>query len=314
MISTAVILAAGRGSRLKAITSSRSKAMAPVVGMPLIARILSSLRDAGITRFHLVIAPHDVELRQYFAADRTISIHIQEQPLGSGDALRRCHGLVPGAFVVCACDSLVEASEIRGLIETSAGGVMVAGVMEVSPEISLEARSVVLLKDDRVVDIIEKPQPSERVSNMTSLPLYVLNEEIFGELETLPKSTRGEYELPQAIRNFIARGGLVRYSRISTRDDVTTLSDLLSINMKVLARCVTNMYISEDVLVPASVSLVPPVYIDGGVSIGAGAILGPAVYLERGSVVEAGVRLERVVVARGGRATRDTHDEVVVSA
>ena len=313
MISTAVILAAGRGSRLKAITNARSKAMAPVVGMPLIARIISSLRGAGITRFHIVTAPRDDELREYFAEDSAIAFYTQDEPLGSGDALQRCYGHVSGAFLVCACDSLVTSEDIAALMQASNGVVMAAGVMEVSPEVSLESRSVVVLKDDRIVDIIEKPQASERVSNITSLPLYVLKDEIFVELERLPKSPRGEYELPQAIRNCIAKGAPVAYSRIRRRDDVTTLADLLSLNIKVLDQSVPGVYVSEGTVVPSTASLVPPVYIDEQVSIGEGAILGPSVYLERGSAVEAGVRLERVVVTRGGRATRDSHDEVVVA-
>lgn len=314
MITTAVILAAGRGSRLQAITRTRSKALAPVVGMPLIARIMIELRGAGITSFHIVTAPHDAELRQYFAADPTVITHIQEQPLGSGDALRSCQGHMSGAFLVCACDSVVESSEIRSLLETARGvdGAMALGVMEVPPEVSLESRSVVLLEGKRVVDIIEKPGPNERRTNITSLPLYVLSKDIFPELEKLPRSKRGEYELPEAIRNVIGRGGMVVSSRVSARDDVTALVDLLMLNMKVLEKLTPRVQIADGVVIPPTVSLVSPVCIDSGVSIGEGAILGPSVYLESGSVVEAGVRLERVIVTRGSRATRNTRDEVVV--
>lgn len=312
MISSAVILAAGRGSRLKAITNARSKAMAPVVGMPLIARIVSSLREAGVTRIHIVSAPRDTELRDYFAADPSISIHVQEQPLGSGDALRQCYGHVSGSFVVCACDSLVDPAGIKALIDKAQGVAAVVGVMEVAPEVSLEARSVVALEGERILDIIEKPEQSERVSNITSLPLYVLTEEIFPELKTLPKSKRGEYEVPEAIRNLIRKGRDVVASRVATRDDVTTLTDLFSLNMKFLERLAPAVYIAETDALPSSVSLVPPVYIDAGVSVGEGVSLGPSVYLERGSIVEAGTRLERVVVTRGGRAARDTNDEVIV--
>ncbi len=314
MISTAVILAAGRGSRLQPITRTRSKGLAPVVGMPLIARIVAVLRAVGITRFHVVIAPHDDELRQYFATDTEVNIHVQEQPLGSGDALRCCRGYVTGAFLVCACDSLIAASDIQPLLNAASAGMMVAAIMEVSPEVSLQARSVVALQGDRIADIIEKPLASERVSNITSLPLYVLHDEIFKELDTVPRSKRGEYELPEAIRSFIHKGGVVTSSRVAAREDITTLDDLLALNLKLLAKLEPSIQISEPASIPPSVSIVPPVCIDAGVSIGDGATLGPSVYLESGSVVDAGVRLARVVVTRGGRATHDAHDEIVVPA
>lgn len=315
MITTAVILAAGRGSRLQAITRARSKALAPVVGMPLIARIMIELRHAGITSFHIVTAPHDEELRRYFAADASVVTHIQRQPLGSGDALRTCQNAIRGSFLVCACDSVVGASEIQSLIDTAhdAGDVMALGVMEVSPEVSLESRSVVVLDGSRVVDIIEKPGPNERKSNITSLPLYVLHEDIFPVLEELPQSKRGEYELPEAIRNLIVRGRTVVSSRVRARDDVTALPDLLALNLKVLDQGAPSVQIADGVLIPPTVSIVAPVFIESGVSIGEGASVGPSVYLESGSVVEAGVRLARVVVTRGSRVSHDTHDEVVVS-
>jgi bifunctional UDP-N-acetylglucosamine pyrophosphorylase/glucosamine-1-phosphate N-acetyltransferase len=191
---------------------------------------------------------------------------------------------------------------------------MALGIMEVAPEVSLESRSVVVLDGKRVVDIIEKPGPNERKTNITSLPLYVLHEEIFPELATLPRSRRGEYELPEAIRRLIGKGSLVVSSRVTARDDVTALPDLLALNLKVLDRLAPRVRIADGVFIPPTVSLVAPVFIDSGVSIGDGATLGPSVYLESGSVVEAGVRLERVVVTRGSRVSHDIRDEVVVSS
>jgi NDP-sugar pyrophosphorylase family protein len=282
--------------------------------MPLISRIMLSLRQAGIERFHIVTAPHDEELRRYVASDPTVVTRIQEKPLGSGDALRICQGKVSGSFLVCACDSVVESSEIRALIETAtaARGAMALGVMEVSPDVSLEARSVVVLDGTHVLDIIEKPGPSERMSNITSLPLYVLDDDIFPQLDTLPLSRRGEYELPEAIRNLIGKGRLVVSSRVRDRDDVTALPDLLALNMKVLRGLSPSLQIAKDVFIPPTVSLVGPVFIDSGVSIGEGAILGPLVYIERGSIIDAGVRVERAVITRGSRVSRDIHDDVVV--
>jgi NDP-sugar pyrophosphorylase family protein len=315
MITTAVILAAGRGSRLRAITQARSKALAPVVGMPLISRIMASLREAGIERFHIVTAPHDEELQRHVAAEPHVVTHIQEKPLGSGDALRSCQSRLRGNFLVCACDSVVEPSEIRSLIETAriAEGAMALAVMEVSPEVSLETRSVVVLDGTKVLDIIEKPGPNERKSNVTSLPLYILNEEIFVELQKLLPSTRGEYELPVAIRNLIGKGRLAISSRVTQRDDVTALSDLLKLNIKVLRGLSPDVQVAEGVFIPPTATVVGPVFIDPGVSVGEGVTLGPFVYLERGSVIEAGVRLERTVVTRGSRVNRDTYDAVVIT-
>jgi dTDP-glucose pyrophosphorylase len=194
------------------------------------------------------------------------------------------------------------------------GDAMVLGIMEVPPDVSLEARSVVILDGSNVLDIIEKPGPNERTSNFTSLPLYILGQEIFSELAKLPLSKRGEYELPGAIRNLIASGCSAVSSLVRERDDVTALPDLLALNMKVLRTLSPSVQIARDVFIPPTVSLVGPVFIESGVSIGEGASLGPLVYLESGSIVDPRVRVERTVVTRDSRVSRDIQDEIVVSS
>ena len=55
----AVILAAGRGTRLKELTSSRSKAMMPIAGKPMIARVIEMLIRGGLSEFIIVAHPED---------------------------------------------------------------------------------------------------------------------------------------------------------------------------------------------------------------------------------------------------------------
>ena len=62
----AVILAAGRGTRLYPITKTRTKAMCPVAGKPIIERVMDTLIAYGISDFILVISPDDSEIVGYF--------------------------------------------------------------------------------------------------------------------------------------------------------------------------------------------------------------------------------------------------------
>ena len=55
----AVVLAAGRGTRLGHLTAHRSKAMLPVLGRPLVGRVLEGLWAAGLRRFVVVGGPED---------------------------------------------------------------------------------------------------------------------------------------------------------------------------------------------------------------------------------------------------------------
>src|SRR3972149_8925949 len=65
-ITTAVVLAAGRGTRLHPITNHRSKAMLPILGVPMIERILQTLASNGLKEFIIVARPDDHQLIDYF--------------------------------------------------------------------------------------------------------------------------------------------------------------------------------------------------------------------------------------------------------
>jgi NDP-sugar pyrophosphorylase family protein len=303
VIRTAVVLAAGRGSRLKEITATRSKAMAPIAGKPMIAWVMELLRAVGIIDFVIVAAPHDEELRSYVGGDSTVKVLTQELPRGSGDALNVCKGHLSSDFLVCACDSLIPESDIRGLLaaHSNTKACISIGVMEVPGDVSLASRSVVKLEGERILDIIEKPQLHERLSNVTALPLYVLSPEIFPELEKLPLSPRGEYELPEAFRNVIASGKRVTAGWISHRDDLTNSGDLLALNERFLRAQMPSVQIDPSINVSPDVTIHAPVLIEQGVVLGAGCEVGPYVYLERGAVVEPATKISHVVATRGAR-------------
>ena len=55
MIEQAVILAAGRGTRLGPLTNERPKSMLPILGKPIVAHVLGDMAEAGVRRFVLVV-------------------------------------------------------------------------------------------------------------------------------------------------------------------------------------------------------------------------------------------------------------------
>jgi NDP-sugar pyrophosphorylase family protein len=311
-IDTAVILAAGRGSRLKEVTAARSKALAPIAGKPIIRWVIDSLQAAGISHFIVVGAPHDSELRELCAATPSTTWIAQSKPLGSADALKGVEALVPTRFLVCACDSIIPSQDIATLIEKhSTDSSATLSVIEVAPETPLGARSVVTMQGDLITTIIEKPAPGERLSNLSSLPLYILTHEIFQEISSLTLSTRGEYELPEAFRELLRKGRIVKGVRATERFDLTDKNDLLALNQRFLLELSPTIQAHPSVTIPLTTTLIGPVLIEEGVTIGASTTLGPFVYLERGATVSAHVRLSRTIVLRGASVSTDCDGAVV---
>ena len=118
----AVILAAGKGTRLAPITDLRSKGMLPILGKPITERIIDTLVRSDLRDFTLVVSPEDREIREFFLkvsnSDLNIRFVDQVRRLGTADALRLAAPYITEDFVLSACDSLVPTGEMGNLIET----------------------------------------------------------------------------------------------------------------------------------------------------------------------------------------------------
>jgi NDP-sugar pyrophosphorylase family protein len=315
MVNTAVILAAGRGSRLGRVSENRSKAMLPVLGVPMIQRVIDDISAAGVTNLFIVSSPRDADLWEYFRGRHNITVLQQDRPLGSGDALKVCADVVHGEFLISACDSIVRAAQIRSLINTHKhkAATVSIGVMRVSKDVSLEARSVVELDSaGRILRFIEKPKPEERPSNITALPLYVCNQAIFKQLEQLKPSIRGEYELPGLFSELCQDPRFVMVgSLINDRLDLTTQADLLELNRIYLRRQCTPVCIDVSARVSPTARIEGPVWIGPRCVIEEQAHVGPGVVLEGDNIVSAGSNIKDALVLRGSLIRGDHSSEVL---
>ena len=70
----AIILAAGRGTRLYPITATRTKAMCPVAGKPIVARVMDTLLENGISNFIFSPDTSGINEKIFFPVIRTQSV------------------------------------------------------------------------------------------------------------------------------------------------------------------------------------------------------------------------------------------------
>jgi bifunctional UDP-N-acetylglucosamine pyrophosphorylase/glucosamine-1-phosphate N-acetyltransferase len=299
----AVILAAGRGSRLHPITLNRSKAMLPILGKPIIARVVESIAANGIREFIIVISPEDNEITGYFQHESSLDVEvrfaIQPERKGAADALRCAAPLIRGEFIQSACDNLVSAEEIGHMLDlwrAEPRPNALLSLIKVAPE-DIPKIGLVAFDGTWVTRIVEKPHPEEAFSNIASMPLYCFNPHILEYLPEVPLSPRGEYELQSAIQILIERRGRVRGVIVPSRLTLTTATDLLAINRHFLLSAENKPQIAAQAVGPDS-HLVPPLYIEDDVAIGADCVIGPNVYIERDCKIGDKVSLQNAVVLR----------------
>ncbi|MGC9399821.1 MAG: sugar phosphate nucleotidyltransferase [Anaerolineae bacterium] len=313
-----VILAAGKGSRLHPITVNRSKAMLPILGQPIVARVMENLWTNGVEDFVLVVSPEDREITRYFqretAPGADVRFVYQTERLGMADALRQAVPLIEGDFVLSACDNLVSAEHIRRMLaawrsEPRPNAVLT--LMPVEPE-RLGSVGIVEREGHRITRIVEKPRPEDAPSDIASLPLYIFSRRILDYLPEVELSPRGEYELQDAIQLLIERDDRVTGVMAESRLTLTNAADLLALNRHYLTHGDGRPQLAPDSVGPAT-HLITPLRIEAGTVIGAHCVIGPNVYVEQDCRIGDAVTLKNVVVLRGTTISSGAHieDEVV---
>lgn len=303
VIMQGVILAAGKGKRLQPVTPARTKAMAPVVGKPIVARVLDLLVDNGIRDLLLLISPDDQEIRSYFsqprADDVTIRMIVQQERLGMAHALTLLAPYLQGDFIMSACDNLVPTAHIARLLAAfhAQQANAVLSLMEI--DIAQSASTgIVDWQAGWIRRIVEKPKPAEAPSNIASLPLYVFAHKLLDFLPQVQPSPRGEYELQDAIQLLIEAEGRVTGVLTDARWQLTTVADLLELNRHFLDNEPSSAQILTTAIAP-SAQLIPPVRIDPGCVIAEQCVIGPHVYLEADCQLGAAAQLSNVIGLRG---------------
>lgn len=313
-----VILAAGKGSRLHPITLDRSKAMLPILGKPIVERVMEMLAYNGVDDFILVVSPEDRDITRYFRRESTIQGDVrfvyQQERKGMANALSCAAPLITEDFVLSACDNLVSRDDVGRLIAMKQGEATPNGVLTLLPVEPERLGSVGIVEMDGpwITRIVEKPKPGEAPSDISSLPLYVFSRRILDYLPEVPLSPRGEYELQDAIQMLIERDGRVGGVIVDRRLTLTNAADLLALNREYLIHGGNGPQLEPDTVGP-NTRLVTPLHIGQKTVIGANCTIGPNVYIERNCTVGDGVTLRDAVVLRGsevpGGAT--VVDEVV---
>ncbi len=297
-----VILAAGKGTRLHPLTATRTKAMAPVAGKPIVARVLETLIQNGIDDFVLLISPDDQEIIPYFQANFappiTIQFVVQPERLGMANALSLAAPYLHGAFVMSACDNLVPASHVAELLSTHENRQANATLSLMAIDIAKASSTGIIEWHDGLIQrIVEKPKPEAAPSNISSLPLYVFSPKILAYLPQVQLSARGEYELQDAIQLLIDRDGHVTGVLTPSRVQLTNMSDLLALNQHYLEiDQAAAQILSQDI--GAGIQLLPPVRIDANVTIGPGCVIGPNVYIEQGCQIGANAHISNALILR----------------
>ena len=275
----AIILAAGKGTRLWPLTSTRPKPLLKVVGKTILEQKLDVL-SALVKEVILVVGYKGQSIKDLIGEkykNLEIKYVWQKEPKGTGDAILKAQNLLKEKFLLLYADDIYLKEDIEKCLKKFPS----LSVKEVENPASF---GVIIPEKDYVKDFIEKPK--EFVGNLVSTGILSLDKSILKE--KIEKSERGEYELANFLREFIKKRKLYfvktkEWIPISYPWNLLETNEffLKKIKKRIEGKIEKYCQILGPVIVQKGTVIKSGTYIEGPVFIGANCQIGPNCYLRK---------------------------------
>ncbi|MFM7231079.1 MAG: glucose-1-phosphate thymidylyltransferase [bacterium] len=320
----ALVLAGGRGTRLRPITHTRAKQLVPVANKPVLFYGLEAIAAAGIRDVGIIVSdPRELlqpdhrtgemvttlvnsqaEIRAAVGDGSQFGLRVtyleQEAPLGLAHAVKIAEDFMAGdSFVMYLGDNLIK-DGIVPFVEEFEREKPEAQILLAKVARPWEF-GVAELEGERVVRLEEKPKQPR--SDLALVGVYLFTKSIFDAVRAIQPSPRGELEITDAIQHLITTGRNVRSHVIhGWWKDTGRVEDLLEANRIVLADLVTSVEGTVDsaTIIEGPVHIAPGARVErsrlrGPLVLGAGAHIVDA-YVGPFSAIADGVRIEQCEV------------------
>lgn len=319
----ALILAAGRGTRVRPLTDLLPKPMIPVVNKPVMAFLVEHLKRFGIDRIMVNTSYMSSQIEHYFRDGAGFGVEMAysfegrlednrliDEPLGSAGAIRKIHdhsGFFDETFMVLCGDAVIDL-DIGELLafHRRKGALATIALLDVPREEVSSYGVVVQDGDGRITEFQEKPRPEEAKSATINTGIYIFEPDV---LRYIPRS--GPFDIGSQLFPTLARAGRL-YGLVASMPwqwlDIGRVPDFHSVTMKALRGDIDGFSIPGRQVRPGVWTglnvradldrclVVPPVYIGGSAEIRDGVTLIGPVAIGAGAVIESGAHIESSIV------------------
>ncbi|NVD73952.1 NDP-sugar synthase [Duganella sp. BJB488] len=319
----AMILAAGKGTRVRPLTYDLPKPMIPILGKPVMAYLIEHLHKYGVTEIMVNVSYLHEKIEEYFGEGHQYDVQIGysfegyttddgevvPQPLGSAGGMKKIQefgGFFDDTTIVLCGDALIDLDIKSALFEHRRKGALASVITKEVPWDKVSSYGVVVADDNgRITEFQEKPGQHEAKSNFVSTGIYLFEPEV---IDLIPSGQT--FDIGSQLFPLLAEKGMPFYAQTRNYNwiDIGSVTDYWETCQSVLMGEVANLHmpgiqINDGLWVGLNTSIdwqgttiEGPVYIGSGARVEAGVhIVGPT-WIGHGSHICAGARVVRSVL------------------
>ena len=336
----AMILAAGKGTRVRPLTYDLPKPMIPVLGKPVMAYLIEHLRKHGVTEIMVNVSHLHEKIEEYFGEGEQFGVQIGYSfegytkedgevvavPIGSAGGMKKIQefgGFFDDTTIVLCGDALIDLDLKAALLEHRRKGAMATVITKEVPWDKVSSYGVVVSdKNGRITQFQEKPKQEEALSNFISTGIYIFEPEV---IDLIPSGV--EFDIGSQLFPLLAEKGMPFFAQGRPFNwlDIGSVSDYWEVLQNVLTGEVNHMDVPGIQIEPGlwtglntsidwnGTTIKGPVYIGSGVKVEAGStIIGPT-WIGHGSHICEGAEVVRSVLFEYTRVLNDValHEMIV---
>lgn len=306
----AIIMAGGKGTRLRPLTSNQPKPMIPIANKPCMEHIVNLLKSHGFEDVVVTVGFMPEVIQEYFGDgsdfDVSMDYSVEDEPMGTAGSVKLAEDHLTERFIVVSGDALTDADLRKAVSFHEDRGSEATLVLQEVDDPS-EFGIVVVDDEGRVERFLEKPDPEEVFSYTANTGIYVLEPRI---LEDIPAGE--EYDFADHLFPKLLDADRPVYGYVTEKpywEDIGNIGQYMEAQKAVLDGKVRGIrppgketregvYLGQDVEVDEG-QLEGPVVLGDNVRVEPGARIGPYSVIAAGVSISAGASVIRSTVAEG---------------
>ncbi len=177
MVSTAIILVGGLGTRLRPLTDSTPKPLLPMHGKPIVEHTIRQLARHGVKNIIISAGYKAEQIQDYFKDDLNLGVSmaysIESEPLGTGGAVKKAAAGIKEPFFLVWGDNIMDINYSKMREEFSASSAAI--LMALTPREDVENFGAAKLEKNKIITFIEKPRKEETPSTLINAGAFVFD-------------------------------------------------------------------------------------------------------------------------------------------